>query len=194
MLRAARSTRMPIFKLKNMLTEKWASRRRTAALVVVKAMRSVKIYGHVGTSGAFRNDSDTSGTCTRVGMKSQSTGELEDQGTLRMCQPYARMDRALRTTQKRLKHEKNDQNASNEAKDAILTSNVRNRNTKHPGRWSHISNEGNNTYPPKNPLVKPLYTRSRRSTLGDVSRCWARTKGLRQVLRTKRLAIWTQMN
>ena len=79
MPRAARPTSMPIFKLKNMFTGKWASRRRTAALVVVKAMWSVKIYGHVGTSGAFRNDSDTSGTCTGVGMKSQSTGELEDQ-------------------------------------------------------------------------------------------------------------------
>ena len=45
MPRAARPTSMPIFKLKNMFTGKWASRRRTAALVVVKAMRSVKIYG-----------------------------------------------------------------------------------------------------------------------------------------------------
>ena len=150
---------------------------------------------HVGTSGALRNDSDTSGTCTRVGMKSQSTGELEDQGNV------ADMSTVCTNGQSIADDTKTAKNTSKMIRMRQMRPRMQNSPLTHeiktpsiPGDGATSAMKGTTHTHRKTHWSNPYTHKIERSTLGNVSRCWARMRGLRQVLRTKRLAIRTRMN
>ena len=72
-------------------------------------------------------------------MKSWRTGEVQDLGNVADALTTCTGAQSVKDNSKMTK---NNQNVSSEAKDVILTSNARNRNAKHPGRWSPSATKG----------------------------------------------------